>query len=258
MSDFEKFKEEFSRKEKFSNLLAGKKISDKEHEHVLNVWNKFEMKTMNGYHNLYLKCDILLLADVFENFRSNSAPALSWNAMSKIKKVVFELFPNPDTWIFFKKGTRCRVFYFSNRYSKASSNYLTYYDRRQESKLIIYLDIDNLSGYAMYKFLSKGGFKWIDPKEFDLNKYTSNSSKGCVLVADLEYPIELCEIALEKIKIKREMLSRYQLMIADFRNIPFGNVKKLTPNFFEKEKYVIHYENLQLYLYWRLGLKLKK
>ena len=52
------------------------------------------------------------------------------------------------------------------------------------------------------------------------------------------------------------MLSEYQLKIADLYNIPIGNVKKLMPNFFDKEKYVIHYENLQLYL--SLGLKRKK
>ena len=52
------------------------------------------------------------------------------------------------------------------------------------------------------------------------------------------------------------MLSEYQLKIADAYNIPIANVKKLVPRFFNKEKYLIHYENLQLYL--RLGLKLKK
>ena len=50
------------------------------------------------------------------------------------------------------------------------------------------------------------------------------------------------------------MLSDYQLKIADLYNIPIGNVKKLVPNLVDKEKYVIHYENLQFYL--RLGLKL--
>ena len=45
-----------------------------------------------------------------------------------------------------------------------------------------------LYGYAMSKFLSASWFKSIDPKEFDLNKYTSNSSKGCVLEVDFEYP----------------------------------------------------------------------
>ena len=52
------------------------------------------------------------------------------------------------------------------------------------------------------------------------------------------------------------MLSEYQLKIADLYNISIGNVKKLVSNFLDKEKYVIHYENLQFYL--RLGLKLKK
>ena len=52
------------------------------------------------------------------------------------------------------------------------------------------------------------------------------------------------------------MLSEYQLKIADLYNIPIGNIKNLVPNFFDKEKYMLHYENLQLYL--RLGLKLKK
>ena len=57
------------------------------------------------------------------------------------------------------------------------------------------------------------------------------------------------------------MFSDYQLHIVDLYNIPISNVKKLVPNFFDKElrdsvKYVIHYENLQLYL--RLRLKLKK
>ena len=67
------------------------------------------------------------------------------------------------------------------------------YDPKQESKHIIYLDANNFYGYAMSKYLPTSRFKWIDPKEFDLNKYTSNSSKGCVLEVDLEYPKELRE-----------------------------------------------------------------
>ena len=50
---------------------------------------------------------------------------------------------------------------------------------------------NNTYGYAMSKFLPTSGFKWIDLEELDLNKYTSNSSKGCVLEFDLEYPKEL-------------------------------------------------------------------
>ena len=102
----------------------------------------------------------------------------------------------------------------------------------------------------MAKFLPKCGFKWIDLKEFDLNKYASNGSKGCVVEVDLEYPKDLQELhndyplASDKIEIKRKMSSNYQLKIVDLYNIPISNVKILVPNFFYKEKYVIHYENL--------------
>ena len=114
----------------------------------------------------------------------------------------------------------------------------------------------------MSKFLPRTSFKWIDPKKFDLNKYTSNSSKGCVLEVDLEYPKELRELhndyplAPDEIVIEKEILSDYQLKIADLYNIVISNVKKLMPKCFDTEKYVIHNENFQLYL--RLRLKLKK
>ena len=74
----------------------------------------------------------------------------------------------------------------------------------------------------MSQFLSTSGFKWMDPKEFDLNIYIRNSSKRCVLEVDLEYQKELQELyndyplAPDKIEIKREMLSEYQLKLADF------------------------------------------
>ena len=192
-----------------------------------------------------------------------SAPTLSWDEMLNMTKVELELITDPDMYIFFEKCMRGGVSYISNRYSKANNKYLKCYHSKQESKHIICLDANNLYGYAMSKFLLTSGFKWIDPKEFDLNKCTSNSLKGCVLEVDLEYPKELRELhndyplAPDKIEIKREMLSNYQLKIADLYNIPIiGNIKKLVPNFFNNEKNVIRYENLKLYL--RLGLKLKK
>ena len=66
-----------------------------------------------------------------------------------------------------KKRTRGRISYISNRYSKSNNNYLKSYESKQESKPIIYLDTTNLYGYAMPKFLTTSGFKWIEPKEFD-------------------------------------------------------------------------------------------
>ena len=52
MSDFDKLKEEFPIKENFYSSLTGRKISDKDNDHILKVWNKFEMKTMKDYHDL--------------------------------------------------------------------------------------------------------------------------------------------------------------------------------------------------------------
>ena len=233
------------------------------------------MKTVKDYHDLHLKYDVLLLADVFEKFKNNilknyglrpshylSTPGLSWDAMLKMTKIKLELITDTDMYKLFEECTTGGISYISNSYSKANKKYLKSYDRKQESKHIIYLDTNNSHVYAMSKFFPMRGFKWIDPDEFDLNKYTSNNSKRCVLEVDPEYPKELRELhndyplAPDKIEIKREILSKYQLKIADLYNIPIGNVKKLVPNIFDKEKYVLHYKNLQLYL--RLGLKLKK
>ena len=129
--------------------------------------------------------------------------------MTKIK---LELISDPAMYIFFEKGMRSGVSYISKRYSQANNKYLNAYDPKQESKHIIYLDSNTLYGYAMSNVLS-GGFKWIDPKAFDLNKHTSNSLEGYVLEVDLEHPKEFRELhndyplAPDKREIKRKMLS---------------------------------------------------
>ena len=105
MSNFEKFKEQLLSKEKFYSLLTGKKTSGQEYEHVSKLCKKFEMKTMKDYHDLYLKWDVLLLADAFEKFRNNSikncglcpshslsTPTLSWDAILNMTKVELSLF----------------------------------------------------------------------------------------------------------------------------------------------------------------------
>ena len=153
MSIFEKFQEKLSSKEKFCSLLTSAKISDKYYEHVLKVWNKFEMKTMKDYHDLYLKFHILLLADVFEKFRNSilkkyglcpshyfRAPTLSWDATLSMTKVELELTSGADMNLFFEKGMRSGVSYFSKRYSKAINKYIKSYDLKQEAKHIIYLE----------------------------------------------------------------------------------------------------------------------
>ena len=103
-----------------------------------------------------LKCDVLLLVDNFEKLRNNSlrnyglcpshylsAPVLCWNEVLNIAKVDPELTPDSDMYIFFEKSTRGGVSYISSRPSKEKNKYLESYDRKQESKHIIYLDANN-------------------------------------------------------------------------------------------------------------------
>ena len=97
--------------------MTAKNISDK--ENALNVWNKFERKTTKDHHDLYLKCEVLLLADMFEKFRNSSlknyglctsyclsGPGLSWDAMIKMAKIELELIRDLDMFVFFQKGIR--------------------------------------------------------------------------------------------------------------------------------------------------------
>ena len=152
------------------------------------------MKTIKDYRDLYLKCNVLSLADVFEKFRNNSlkncglcpsrylnAPVLSSDVMLKMTKIKLEFIPDPDLYIFYEESARGEISYISNRYSKAKSKCLKSFDPTQESKYIIYLNANNSCACAVSKFLLADGFKCIDPKEFDLNKYTIISLKGRVL-----------------------------------------------------------------------------
>ena len=107
------------------------------------------MKTIKDYYDLYLKCGVLLLADMLEKFRSKSlknyelctshylsAPALSWGAMLNMTKVELKLIPDPDMHIFFAKGTRGGASYISNSYSKVNNKYLKSYHLKEESNHI--------------------------------------------------------------------------------------------------------------------------
>ena len=102
--------------------------------------------------------------------------------------------------------------------------------------------------------------KQID--KIDLAKYREDSKKGLILEVDLEYPVELHDLhndyplAAEKVRVTEDMLSDYCKNIASKYSISTGLVHKLIPTLSNKEKYVLHYRNLQLYI--DLGLKITK
>ena len=156
----------------------------------------------------------------------------------KSQKLSFYLLHILKCIYIFKEDTRDIIFYIPNRYSTVRNKILKSYNQKPESKHILHLDVKTLYVFARSKFLPTSRYKWKDAKEFDVNKNTSNSSKGLVLEVDLEYPkalLELhndCLLDPDKLEIEREMLSEYQLNIADLYNNLIGNVKKLLLIFF--------------------------
>ena len=275
---FDKFNEKLPPKEEFYSILNNKHISDEDYKHAQNVWNTFSLKNMGEYHDLYLKSDILLLADVFENFRKTcleyykldpchyfTSPGLSWDAMLKMTDIKLELMVDIDMFQFIEKGLRGGISYIANRYGKANNKYMKEYDEKAPSKYIMYLDANNLYGWAMSQYLPTGGFRWMTQKQINkinLAMYKENSEKGFIAEVDLKYPEELHDLhndyplAPEKVKVTKNMLSKYSNKIAEKYGISTGLIHKLIPTLGKKEKYVLHYKNLQLYI--DLGLELTK
>ena len=194
-----------------------------------------------------------------------TSPGLSWDAMLKMTNIKLELMTDIDMFQFIEKGMRGGVSYIANRYGNANNKYMKEDDEKAPSKYIMYLDANNLYGWAMSQYLPTGNFKWMTDKEIskiDLEKYQADGKKGLILEVDLEYPQELHDIhndypvAPEKVKVSNNMLSTYCKKIAKKYNISIELVRKLIPTLRDKKEYVLHYRNLQLYL--DLGLKIKK
>lgn len=128
MDSFQKFgDQQLPLKEGFYSILTDEGISHEQYEHAQNVWDIFGVKTMGDYHDRYLKSDILLLADVFENFRRPclqyykldpahyfTSPGLSWDAMIKMTGLKLELMTDVDMFQFIEKGMRGGISYIAN------------------------------------------------------------------------------------------------------------------------------------------------
>lgn len=142
------------KKENFYSSLTGAHISEENYKHAQNVWQKFGIKTLGEYSDLYLKTDVLLLADIFENFRNTcmkthaldpahyfGAPGLSFDAMLKYTGVRIELFTDVDMLLFAEKGTRGGVSQINKRYVRANNPYMEKdFNASNEKSFILYLD----------------------------------------------------------------------------------------------------------------------
>ena len=224
MDSFEKFNQkELPTKDQFYSILNDEHITDDEYIHAKEVWDTFYIKTMGEYHDLYFVSDVLLLTDLFENFRKTcmqyykldpchyfTSPGLSWDAMLKMTNIKLELMRDMDMFQFIEKGMRGGVSYIANQYGNANNKYMKEYDEKVPSKYIMYLDTNNLYGWAMSQHLPTGNFKWMTDKEIskiDLGMYKADGEKGLILEVDLEYPQELHDILTIPLLLKR---LRYQ------------------------------------------------
>ncbi|CAB4001817.1 Gastrula zinc finger [Paramuricea clavata] len=182
-------------KDKFYSSLYESEVKDEDYERAQKVWDHFGMKTMRDYHDLYLETDVLLLADVFENFRKTclenykldpahyiSAPSLSWDAFLKQSGEEIELVSDMDMFQFFEKGMRGGVSHIAHRHSTANNKYMETYDEEAENKFLMYLDANNLYGWAMSQPLPNGEFEWIEEVDkININDYLGDSGRGMVL-----------------------------------------------------------------------------
>ena len=282
--------------EQFYSKLKRETITKDEYKHAQRVWEHYNCKTLLDYHNLYLKSDVLILADAFEKFRKfflkhheidpcycYSAPGLTWQCGLKYTGIELELLTDVDMLQMFEKGIRGG---FSGvlgprhvkAFNKYTSNFETDYRKIDEhekkeclkrlkegknindffeSNYLLYLDANNLYGWAMSQKLPESDFKW----EKDSNYYKEiPEGRGCLIECDLKYT-EICKkkthkypLAPEKMKIKKEELSDYQLNLLGDK--PLGNEEKLFLTLRDKEKYIIHNSVLEKYL--KLGMKVTK
>ena len=271
MGSWEKFNEtSLPIKEDFYSHLNMEDVEDIDYRHGNNVFKSFKLENLGDYHNLYVKGDTLLLADVFENFRDMcikeyeldpahfvSLPGLAWQACLKKANIDLELLTDYDMLLMVEKGIRGGICHSIHRYAKANNKYMQNYNNNEESSYIQYLDANNVYGWAVSKKLPVNGFKWLDTSETSalarsnnineinedfIKNYDENNDKDYILEVDVKYPKRLHELHSDLPFLSERM--------------EVNKCKKLVCNLFNKKKYVVHINALKQAL--NHGLKLKR
>lgn len=261
MDSWERYEEtELPAQNFFYNKLTSENITDESYKHAKIVWNEFNITNLGEYTDLYLKCDVLLLCDIFEKFRCMSltyynldpchyvsSPALSWDAMLLYTKIELDLISDVEMYQMIEKGIRGGLAQCSLRHVKANNKYLSDYTDSETSTFLIYLDCVNLYGFAMLQYLPTNNFEFLDNAEiekFNIDSVKRNSPRGYILEVDLEYSQELHD-------------NHSDLPFAPEKYAPPNKTSvKLIANLHNKYKYIIHYVHLKECL--NNGLKLLK
>ena len=260
MDNWERFDEiSLPDKESFYSSLNMENIDDIDYRHGNNVFKNFKLKNLGEYHDLYVKNDSLLLADVFENFRNMcikvyeldpghflSLPGLAWQACPKKPIVKLELLTDYDMLLMVEEGIRDGICHSIHRYAEANNKYMKNYDKNKESSYIQYLDANNLYGWAMSQKLPVNGFKWIkNTSKVDqkfIKNYDEDSDQGYIFEVDVKYPRRLLDLHSDLPFLPKTM--------------KIDKCKKLVCNLRNKKNYVVHIRSLKQALNY--GLKLKK
>ncbi|XP_014235688.2 uncharacterized protein LOC106658308, partial [Trichogramma pretiosum] len=236
--------------ERFYSIMSEQTISEEDYQHAQDVWNSFHIKTLGEYSDLYLKTDVLLLADVFENFRNMciesyeldsahyfTTPGYAWDACLKLTNVTLALITDIDVLLFIERAIRGGISQCSNRYAEANHKYMSSYDASKEEKYLMYYDVNNLYGYAMMQSLPYGGFQWVESSTIEKNPkfwdVSPESEKGYFLEVDLEYPRTLHD-------------DHKDLPFCAEKMVPPGSkTSKLLTTLYNKQRYVLHYLTLK-------------
>ena len=257
-------------REAFYSKLYGNECSVEDYTQAVAVWEKFNCKTFMDYHNLYLRSDVLLLADVWESFRNTcytnykldccyyyTAPGLSFDAMLQFTKVELELFTEVEMYEFVESGIRGGLSQISTRHAVANNKYMSNYNKDVQDSYIVYLDANNLYGHAMSQSMPVKNFQWNADawtKE-KIMAIADDADTGYMFAVNLHIPESLHDKfnnyvpCPENIQIDKEDLSAWQQ-----EDYTTSKIRKLCCSFKDKTDYVINYRYLKLVL--SLGVEL--
>ena len=192
MTDWDKFKKtKLPPREAFYSKLNMSGVGNEDYEHTNRVWKEFGLKDLGEYHDLYLKKDVILLANVFEAFRKvclknygldpdhiYTAPRLAWKACLQKTRIRLELLLDPDMLLMFERGIRGGITQSVNRWAKANNPYMgSEFDPDEKTNYLQHLDANNLYGWAMSQPLPTGGFRWVDIKPDKISKLAKASQR---------------------------------------------------------------------------------
>ena len=248
----------------FFNDLTDEPLPEADYARAQMTWERFGIRNLREYTEHYLLSDVLLLADVFENFRKNiyqehgleclsyfSLPGLAWDMALKLTKIELHLLSDPDMYLMIENAMRGGISCVSHRLATADIDH----DLDLDTDFLCYLDQNNLYGHSLSQSLPVRDFRFLTDDEltsFDVMTVSDESIFGYILEVDLDYPDHLHQLhssyplAPEQLEITRDMLSPYAA--AFLEHMPWQPCTKLAPNLYNKVKYVTHYRNLKFYL----------